>query len=192
MGRTLRSCLVSRKVCSTCHNPPVRIRNNYSTLTRPEQRALKMLVLPDGESKIIVTHTEPRAQHDAAQRTKVLDQLRRKIGQQASSKGLLPKHQAKSLQFDRSSRVEINEEAVANDAQFDGLHAIVTNRSNPFPAVEFIAKYRELWQIEDCFRTTKHDLKIRPMYHWKDRRIEAHLMICFMAFSRLRRFLGEY
>ena len=161
-------------------------RDNYTTLTRPEQRELKMLELPDGESKIIVTHSDKRAQHDAAQRAKVLDKLRRQIGKTASSKGLVPKHQAKFLQFDRSSRAEINEEAVAQDAQFDGLHAIITNCSNPLPAVDIIAKYRELWQIEDCFRTTKHDLKIRPMYHWKDRRIEAHLMICFMAFCCLQ------
>ena len=161
-------------------------RANYTTLSRPEQRELKMLELPDGESKIIVTHSDKRAQHDAEQRAKVLHKLRRQIGTTASSKGLVPKHQAKFLQFDRSSRAEINEEAVAQDAQFDGLHAIITNCSNPLPAVDIIAKYRELWQIEDCFRTTKQDLKIRPMYHWKDRRIEAHLMICFMAFCCLQ------
>lgn len=161
-------------------------RDHYTTLSRPEQRELQMLELPDGESKIIVTYSEKRAQHDAEQRVKLLDKLRRQIGNTASSKGLVPKHQAKFLQFDRSSRAEINEAAVAHDAQFDGLHAIITNCSNPLPAVDLIAKYRELWQIEDCFRTNKHDLKIRPMYHWKDRRIEAHLMICFMAFCCLQ------
>ena len=109
-----------------------------------------------------------------------------KLRQQGSKYGLLPKHQAKFLQFDRASQAEINEDAVAQDAQFDGLHAIITNSSNPLPAVEIIAKYRELWQIEDCFRTNKHDLKIRLMYHWKDRRIKAHLMICFMAFCCLQ------
>ena len=161
-------------------------RNNYTTLTRPEQRELKMLELPDGDSKIIVTHSEKRAHHDAEQRAKLLAKLRQQVGKKASSKGLIPKHKAKFLQFDRSSRAAINEDAVAKDAQFDGLHAIITNRSNPLPAMEIIAKYRELWQIEDCFRTNKHDLKIRPVYHWKDRRIEAHLMICFMAFCCLQ------
>ena len=162
-------------------------RNNYTTLTRPEQRELKMLELPDGDSKIIVTHSEKRAHHDAEQRAKLLAKLRKQVGNKASSKGLIPKHKAKFLQFDRTSRAEINEDAVAKDAQFDGLHAIITNRSNPLPALDIIAKYRELWQIEDCFRTNKHDLKIRPVYHWKDRRIDAHLMICFMAFCCLQR-----
>lgn len=67
-------------------------QDNYATLTRPEQRELKMLELPDGEGKIIVTHSETRARHDAEQRAKLLDKLRWQIGKTAPSQGLVPKH----------------------------------------------------------------------------------------------------
>ena len=43
-----------------------------------------------------------------------------------------------------------------------------------------------LWQIEAHFRILKHDLKIRPIYHFTPRRIEAHIAICFAAFGLLR------
>ena len=41
--------------------------------------------------------------------------------------------------------------------------------------------YRQLWQIEKTFRITKTDLKIRPIFHYKKRRIEAHICIAFVA-----------
>jgi len=35
--------------------------------------------------------------------------------------------------------------------------------------------------VEETFRISKHDIKIRPIYHWTPRRIKAHIAICFMA-----------
>lgn len=43
-------------------------------------------------------------------------------------------------------------------------------------------RYKDLWQIENGFRQLKDELEMGPLYHWKDRRIRAHIMICFMAF----------
>ena len=37
--------------------------------------------------------------------------------------------------------------------------------------------------IEQAFRVCKHTLKMRPIYHWKKKRIEAHIAICFLAYS---------
>lgn len=39
----------------------------------------------------------------------------------------------------------------------------------------------QLWQIEKTFRITKTDLRIRPIYHYKRWRIEAHICIAFAA-----------
>lgn len=44
-----------------------------------------------------------------------------------------------------------------------------------------MAYYRQLWQIEKTFRITKTDLRVRPIYHYKKRRIEAHICIAFAA-----------
>ena len=43
-----------------------------------------------------------------------------------------------------------------------------------------------LWQVEDTFRVSKHDLKVRPIYHWDSRRIRAHLAIAFMTLLCVR------
>ena len=42
--------------------------------------------------------------------------------------------------------------------------------------------YNNLWQVEESFRITKHDLKIRPIYHWSPKRVKAHLAISFTAY----------
>jgi len=40
-----------------------------------------------------------------------------------------------------------------------------------------------LWHIEKAFRMSKTDLRIRPIYHQLQRRIEAHICISFTAYS---------
>ena len=46
--------------------------------------------------------------------------------------------------------------------------------------------YRGLWQIEECFRVSKHDLKIRLIFHWTSARIKAHVAIAFMSLVCVR------
>ena len=48
--------------------------------------------------------------------------------------------------------------------------------------------YRQLWQVERTFRITKTDLKIRPIFHYKKRRIEAHLSIAFASCKLYKEF----
>jgi transposase len=58
------------------------------------------------------------------------------------------------------------------------------------PKEEVVHQYKELQEIERCFRTLKSSLDIRPMYHWVDRRIQAHIFMCVMALQihRLMRY----
>ena len=62
-----------------------------------------------------------------------------------------------------------------------------------------IEPYKDLQDVERGFRTLKSSLEIRPMYHWTERRIRAHVFLCVMALqlqrvmrARLRRGGGSY
>lgn len=44
-----------------------------------------------------------------------------------------------------------------------------------------IDRYHDLWHVEKAFRMAKTDLLARPIYHYKKRSIEAHLLIVFMS-----------
>ncbi|HEV7929386.1 MAG TPA: IS1634 family transposase, partial [Nitrosospira sp.] len=48
--------------------------------------------------------------------------------------------------------------------------------------------YMQLTQAEDAFRISKSDLSLRPVFHQKTERVEAHILVCFLALS-LRRTL---
>jgi transposase len=51
---------------------------------------------------------------------------------------------------------------------------------------EIVVQYKELQDIERCFRTMKSSLDIRPMYHRTDRRVEAHILVYVMALQSHR------
>ena len=67
------------------------------------------------------------------------------------------------------------------DQKWDGLKGYITNTR--LSAKTIVENYRELWQIEKAFRISKTDLRIRSIYHYRKRRIEAHLCIAFVAYT---------
>jgi len=46
-----------------------------------------------------------------------------------------------------------------------------------------IERYHQLYKIEQTFRISKHDLKTRPIFHYKEDSIRFHILICFMALA---------
>jgi transposase len=42
--------------------------------------------------------------------------------------------------------------------------------------------YIQLTDAEDAFRIEKNDLRLRPVWHQKERRVQAHILVCFLAY----------
>src|SRR5690606_12408930 len=64
---------------------------------------------------------------------------------------------------------------------WDGLKGYITNTM--LSKEDVINNYNHLWRIEKAFRVAKTDLKVRPIYHFAKRRIEAHICIAFVAYK---------
>lgn len=161
--------------------------------------------------RIVVSYSPARAHHDHSERERMIDKLRKRIEKKikkvkkvkksaptsdtttqdlqvhkASVKPFTGNHgYAKFLRIEGEAHVVIDEEKIAYDAQWDGFHGVITN-STTLDAAGVLARYRQLWTIEAAFRVQKHDLAMRPIYHWKKERIEAHILICFLAYALLR------
>lgn len=58
--------------------------------------------------------------------------------------------------------------------------------SNSRPVSDIIRINKNRWQIEECFRILKSDLKFRPIYLANPNRIRAHLLTCFLALYFVR------
>ena len=75
----------------------------------------------------------------------------------------------------------VDYEAFKADQVWDGLKGYITNTD--LGIKEVIGSYSNLWRVEKAFRMSKSDLRFRPVYHRKENRIKAHLLICFAAFA---------
>ncbi len=148
--------------------------------------------------RLIVTYSSKRAHKDRADRQALLERLSAKLGpsQRVDKKTgeIKPaKPNAQKLitnsgylryveQADTGGAFVLDEDRIANDAAWDGLHAIVTN-DRTSRARELLARYRRLWVIEESFRTLKHGLAVRPIYHFKPERIQGHIGLCYLSFA---------
>jgi hypothetical protein len=55
-------------------------------------------------------------------------------------------------------------------------------KCNPALTPDRVAQaYKQLWRVEAAFRTLKSSLDVRPIYHWTERRVRGHVMVCFLA-----------
>lgn len=153
--------------------------------------------------RLIVTYSSKRAHKDRADRQALLARLQAKLGKSAAARinkktGEIkpPKANAHKLitnsgylryveHADAGGVFVLDEDKVQADAAWDGLHAIVTN-DRASSAAQLLARYRRLWVIEESFRTLKHSLAVRPIYHFKPERIQAHIGLCYLAFALTR------
>ena len=85
----------------------------------------------------------------------------------------------------RDARLEVDEDYIEEAARWDGLKGTAANASGMGHA-EMFARCRELWRVEESFRITKHDLKVRPVFHRKPERVKAHMAVACMAFACVR------
>jgi len=76
------------------------------------------------------------------------------------------------------------DEKIAAEAALDGLYVVRTSvPAETLSAERTVATYKDLSQVEWAFRSMKSvDLKVRPIYHWKDDRIRAHVFLCMLAY----------
>lgn len=138
------------------------------------------------KSRLLVHYSEERARKDESDRIRSLEKLQQKLMKSKDPKSLLSNYGYKKfLKINGHAKVEVNAEKIAESACWDGLAGIITNDEESSPAVLF-SHYRGLWQIEESFRINKHDLRMRPIYHWKPQRVKAHIAISFMAFVCVR------
>ena len=158
-------------------------KSNYTKLNDIENYAEFNL---DNGRRLIVTYNKKRAEKDYYDRQKAINKLENKVKKNKSSKSLISNYgYQKFIKITGETSYSIDEEKVNNAALWDGLHGIITNdKEANFENI--ISQYRGLWQIEECFRLSKHDLRIRPIYHWTPERIKAHIAICFMALTCIR------
>ena len=164
------------------------LKKNYEQTGMVNNDSVRFREHTHQERRLIVSYSESRAIKDRHDREKLLLRLREKIlakGRGETHKLVTNRGYFKYLDNEKKGIVRLNEDKIINEGLWDGLHGIITNDKES-SALDLMNRYRQLWVIEDSFRLNKHTLAMRPIYHFKQKRIRAHILICYLAFATIR------
>jgi hypothetical protein len=131
-----------------------------------------------GGARYIVCRNHHEAAKDAADRAAILAKLEQQL--KKGDKALVG-----NTGFRRFLRTEghghfvIDPAKTEQDARFDGVFVLRTNTDlDPLAAM---LRYKQLWTVETTFRTAKHLLATRPIFHKLDATIRGHVYCSFLA-----------
>ncbi len=140
------------------------------------------------QRRYIVCHNEDQAKKDAGDREAILAGLRDRLRQGAvalvGNKGY-----RKFLRTRAGGGFEIDEAKVAWEARFDGKWVLRTDTE--LSPTDCALRYKDLWMVEQSFRSVKSVLETRPIYHKCDETIRGHVFCSFLALMLLKELLGR-
>lgn len=164
-----------------------RIKNENTSiknwiLSLEKQNGVFYETLKKNDIRLIVGYSEKRAKKDTYNRDKGVRRLEKayKSGK-VTKENINKRGYNKFLEITNDVQISISKNKIEEDAKWDGLKGYITNTD--LPASKVYAQYSSLWEVEQAFRITKGTIEIRPMFHFTDKRIEAHVCICFMAYK---------
>lgn len=139
-----------------------------------------------GNRRLITSYKTKRALNDAKSRQQIIDKISKALDKSKETGKLISNSGIKKYtQTLNKSETILDLDKIQADADWDGIHGVITNIKDT-SAQEILQRYARLWVIEESFRINKHNLKMRPIYHWKKERIESHVALCYMSFAVLR------
>ena len=131
-----------------------------------------------GGARYIVCINHQEAAKDAAERSAILAALQRQL--RRGDKALVGNTgYRRFLKTVGKDHFAIDHAKAEDDARFDGVFVLRTNTElNPLAAM---LRYKQLWAVEQTFRTAKHLLATRPIFHKLDETIRGHVFCSFLA-----------
>lgn len=173
---------------------------------------VKLVDHPDGQGKerYVLCRSLARHEKEAAMLHRQRDRLRQKLIQIDTS---LRKHKTKPEPIERrigkwlgrntaaekvfhvevvnesgwavGLRIEEDEAKLSWAQAAQGAYLLRTNCQEQDPK-KLWRWYIHLTEVEDAFRTSKSDLGLRPLFHHREDRVQAHIMVCFLSLAMWR------
>jgi transposase len=145
--------------------------------------------------RFVICHNPERAQRDELVREQILERLRQEIHH---ADGLAPSKRSelygalstkpaykRFLRKTPTGKLRIDRAAIAREAKLDGKFLLRTSDESLSPA-DLAEGYKALYEAERGWRDLKHTIDMRPAYHRREDRIEAHVQLCWLALLLLR------
>ncbi len=131
----------------------------------------------EDQRRYVVCVNEDQATKDRHDREAVVASLRNALGQ--GDKSLVGNQGYRKFLRAGGQQFAVDEDKIKEEARYDGKWVLTTNTD--LPAREVALKYKQLWMVEDVFRSMKSLLDTRPIYHKCDETIRGHVFCSFLA-----------
>jgi hypothetical protein len=166
---------------------------------------VKEVRVGDGDAAVryVVCHNPAEAERDRARRQARVERIEAELArlkaqrERAKTKAEREAHLrgecalrdhptlSRYLRQTTSGRLALDRDKIAAEQRLDGKYLLTT--SDPSLSAEDVALgYKQLVEAERSFRDLKGTLLLRPVFHRKDERIRAHVLICFLALVIVR------
>lgn len=164
---------IAEDLISTKHHKPLKVSSQSFTYHEIEHQ----------DRRIICTYSEKRAKKDRFEREKLIEKAKKLLENPSQLKQAKKKGAGRFIKQESEEKYCIDIDKIKADEKWDGYKALsTTTKLKPGEVVE---KYTDLYEVEHAFRSLKSQLRVRPMFHWTDIRIEGHIAMCFMAYTFL-------
>lgn len=145
----------------------------YSALQRLHDHEVREARLAAAREELTAYQRLVR-QRDLSQR-KIVERVTRILGQHKCARYFSYEAERGQLHF----RTESGQ--LQRQRQGDGMLVLETNCQD-LSQEEVVASYLQLQEVERSFRVLKSLIRVRPLYHHQQRRVESHIFICFLAY----------
>jgi transposase len=162
-----------------------------------ENLEIKEVIIGNGERRrrFILVHNPEEAKKDQATRERILKKIDTYLAELGDQTGKAHKKSVCALLAHRtmgrflmqlkSGEIKIDKGKIREEEHLDGKYILSTSDDTLTPE-DVALGYKQLLEVERAFRTLKTTLDLRPVYHRKDERIQAHVFLCFLALLLVR------
>lgn len=162
-----------------------------------ENLEVKEVIVGKGERRrrFVLVYNPEQAKKDKATRERTLKRIREALSALGDQRGKAHKKAVCALMAHRTlgryvkqkktGTLKIDWAKVRAEEHLDGKYLLSTSDDTLSPE-EVALGYKQLMEVERAFRTLKTTLELRPLYHHKDERIRAHVLLCFLSLLLVR------
>lgn len=153
---------------------------------------VKEVIVGDGErrQRYVVCHNPDEATRQRKHREKLVAELEVELASLEQKEGKGHSKRAcelrtsgrfgKYLRETATGKLMIDRTAITDAARYDGKW-VITSNDDTLTAEDLALGYKQLLRVEQCWRTLKTGLCMRPVFHYRPWRIQAHVTISVIA-----------
>jgi len=188
LGEKLRDSRAAHKEALSFQGRRRKVRENLE---------VKEIVVGDGERRrrFVLVYNPEQAKKDQATREKTLKRIEEMIlalgdPEVASHKKavcalLSHRSMGRYIRQTKTGKLRINQAKVQEEESLDGKYLLSSSDDTLSPE-DIALAYKQLMEVERAFRTLKTTLELRPLYHRKEERIRAHVLLCYLSLLLVR------